>query len=206
MWDDAPAPRNDGQSNKVSRVTPEERRARFGQKPVTVLMTGLTGSGKTAIAAAVERKLFDAGRAVARLDGELIRRGLSSDLGYSVEDRSENLRRGAYLAHALNEAGVLCIASFVAPNEAVRQRVAATIGEDRFLVVHVATPIEVCRQRDTKGQYVKADAGELPNFPGVTAPYEPPAEPALRISAEQDDIDSCADQVIELLRSRGFIR
>lgn len=206
VWDDAAAPRNDGQATEVSQVTADERRARFGQKPVTVLLTGLTGSGKTAIAAAVERKLFDAGRAVTRIDGELIRRGLSSDLGYSAEDRSENLRRGAYLAHAINEAGMICIASFVAPSESVRQRVGNTIGADRYLVVHVATPIEVCRSRDTKGQYVKADAGELQNFPGVTAIYEPPTEPDLTISAENEDIETCAEQVLELLRSKGFIR
>jgi len=206
VWDDAPAPRGNGQPTEVSQVSSEERRARFGQKAVTVLLTGLTGSGKTAIAAAVERKLFDAGRAVTRVDGELIRRGLSSDLGYSVEDRSENLRRGAYLAHAINEAGIICIASFVAPNESVRQRVGTTIGPDRYLVVHVATPIEVCRSRDTKGQYLKADAGELQNFPGVTAIYEPPSNADLTISAEKDDIDACADQVIEMLRSKGYIR
>ena len=136
----------------------------------------------------------------------LVRRGLSSDLGYSVEDRSENLRRSAHLAHAINEAGMICIASFVAPGEAVRQRVGTTIGPDRYIVVHVATPIDVCRQRDTKGQYSKADAGELKSFPGVTAIYEPPTSPDLVINAESDSIETCADKLIEFLRSREFIR
>ncbi len=205
VWDDDPAAASNG-AVEASQVSSEERRARFGQKAVTVLLTGLTGSGKTAIGRALERKLFDAGRAVAMIDGEAVRRGLSSDLGYSVEDRSENLRRSAHLAHTLNEAGMICISTFVAPGESVRQRVGTTIGPDRYLVIHVATPIEVCRQRDTKGQYAKADAGELKNFPGVTAIYEPPVSPDLVISAESDSIDACADKVIELLRSKQFIR
>ncbi len=155
IWDDEQAAPGSDAAVEVSQVSSEERRARFGQKAVTVLLTGLTGSGKTAIGRAVERKLFEAGRAVAMIDGENLRRGLSSDLGYTVEDRSENLRRSAYLAHTLNEAGLICVASFVAPGEAIRQKVGTTIGPDRYLVVHVATPIEVCRERDTKGNTPK---------------------------------------------------
>lgn len=207
VWDDVPADENaDDSVTEASQVSSEERRSRFGQKSVTVLLTGLTGSGKTAIAVATERKLFDAGRAVTRIDGEQLRRGLSSELGYSAEDRSENLRRGAHLANALNDAGLVCIASFVSPNESVRQRVGNTIGRDRFLVVHVATPVEICRTRDTKGQYAKADSGELKNFPGVTAIYEPPTEPDLVLDAGKDSIDKCADAIIELLKSKQCIR
>lgn len=206
VWDDEPTDKAAETAKGVSQVSSEERRARFGQKAVTLLLTGLTGSGKTAIGRALERKLFDTGRAVAMIDGEAVRRGLSADLGYSVEDRSENLRRSAHLAHVLNEAGLICIASFVAPGEAVRQRVGTTIGPDRFLVIHVATPVEVCRKRDTKGQYAKADAGELKNFPGVTAIYEAPSSPDLVINAESDSIDDCAEKIMELLRTRQFIR
>ncbi|TVQ01503.1 MAG: sulfate adenylyltransferase subunit CysN [Planctomycetaceae bacterium] len=206
IWDDVPAAGEPVTSDEASLVTADERRARFGQKPVTVLLTGLTGSGKTAIAVATERKLFDAGRAVARIDGEQLRRGLSSELGYTAEDRSENLRRGAHLAASLNDAGLICLASFVAPNDAVRQRVGNTIGQQRFLVVHVATPLEVCRGRDTKGQYARADAGELPHFPGVTAPYEVPPEPDLVIDASQDSIDSCGDAILRMLSEKGYIR
>ncbi|MEM6980335.1 MAG: adenylyl-sulfate kinase, partial [Planctomycetota bacterium] len=180
--------------------------ARFGQSPATVLLTGLTGSGKTSIAKAVERKLFDSGRAVAVIDGEQVRRGLSRDLGFTAEDRSENLRRSGHLAQALNDAGLICLASLVAPVEDVRQKVAKLIGEDRFLVVHVATPIEVCRQRDSSGQYTKADAGDLPNFPGVTAEYEVPASPDLTVDASQQSIAQCADAVVELLRNKGFFK
>ncbi|MEM1067761.1 MAG: sulfate adenylyltransferase subunit CysN [Planctomycetota bacterium] len=190
----------------VSVVAPEERAARFGQQPATVLLTGLTGSGKTAIGQAVERKLFEQGRAVAMIDGENVRRGLSRDLGYTADDRSENLRRSAHLADTLNDAGLICIASFVAPEESVRQKVAQVIGEERFFVVHVSTPVDVCRERDTKGQYAKADAGELRNFPGVTAPYEAPESPDLKIDASEQSIDQAADAVIELLKQKNIVR
>jgi bifunctional enzyme CysN/CysC len=204
VWDDDIAERDSGA--RLSDVSAEERMARFGQKPVMLLLTGLTGSGKTAIGHAVERKLFDQGRAVAMIDGESVRRGLSRDLGYTAEDRSENLRRSAHLADTLCDAGLICLAAFVAPAEDVRQKVARLIGEDRFLVVHVATPVEVCRQRDTKGQYQQADEGELRNFPGVTASYEPPLNPDLVIDASQQSIEQCADAVIELLRAKQVIK
>jgi bifunctional enzyme CysN/CysC len=205
VWDDEVESGSDGDVD-ISSVESAEREARFGQKPATVLLTGLTGSGKTAIGHAVERKLFDAGRAVAVVDGESVRRGLSRDLGFTAADRSENLRRSGHLAHALNDAGLICIASFVAPAEDVRQKVGKLIGEDRFLVVHVGTPIEVCRERDTKGQYAKADAGELPNFPGVTADYEAPTNPDLTIDASEKSLEECADAVIQCLREKGFVK
>ncbi len=206
VWDDDLEAATAEGDTDVSSVSADERAARFGQKPVTVLLTGLTGSGKTSIATAVERKLFDAGRAVAVIDGERLRRGLSLDLNFTAEDRSENLRRGGHLAHTLNEAGLICMAAMVAPLEDVRQKVGKLIGEARFLVVHVATPLAVCRQRDAKGQYAKADAGELLNFPGVTAEYEAPAKPDLVVDPSQSSVNGCADAVIELLKARGFVK
>ncbi len=204
VWDDDIA--DQPQGKEISTVSSEERIARFGQKPTTVLLTGLTGSGKTAIGHAVERKLFEQGRAVGMIDGDSVRRGLSRDLGYTADDRSENLRRSAHLAGTLNDAGLICIAAYVAPSEEVRQKVAQLIGVDRYLVVHVATPVETCRQRDTKGQYEKADAGELRNFPGVTAEYEPPVNPDLVLNAADQSIDECADAVIEMLKSKQIIK
>ena len=204
VWDDEVSEQDD--PNDISAVSAEDRAARFGQQSATILLTGLTGSGKTAIGHAVERKLFDQGRAVAMIDGETVRRGLSRDLGFTAEDRSENLRRSGHLAHTLNDAGLICVASFVAPSEDVRQKVGNLIGKDRFLVVHVATPIEICRQRDTKGQYAKADAGELRNFPGVTASYEDPVEPDLTLDGSKQSVDACADKVIELLKAKSIIK
>jgi bifunctional enzyme CysN/CysC len=204
VWDDEA--QNDDNKTEFSAVSAEERSARFGQKSATVLLTGLTGSGKTSIGQAVERKLFEQGRAVAMIDGEKVRGGLTRDLGYTADDRSENLRRSGHLAHILNDAGLICLASFVAPSEDVRQKVGTLIGSDRFLVVHVATSLEVCRERDTKGQYKLADEGELPNFPGVTAKYEAPPNPDLVLNAAEQSIDTCADAVIELLRSKQIIK
>jgi bifunctional enzyme CysN/CysC len=186
-------------------VSMAEREARFGQKPATVLLTGLTGSGKTTIARAVERRLFDLGRAVVVLDGTAMRQGISKDLGFSSRERSENLRRSAEAAHLFNDAGVICLAAFVAPDEAVRQKAAERIGRDRFLVVHLAAPVDVCRQRDTDGHYTQADSGEIANFPGVSAAYEPPVNPDLVMPTHEWPVAKCVDAVIGLLESRGII-
>ncbi|MEP3478438.1 MAG: sulfate adenylyltransferase subunit CysN [Fuerstiella sp.] len=206
-WEEEMAVEEDlQQASDLSEVTSDEREARYGQKPATVLLTGLTSSGKTTIAKAVERKLFDSGRAVMVLDGQQVRRGLSKDLGFSFEERSENLRRSAHLANILNDAGIICVAAFVAPNATVRDKVAGVIGSDRFLTVHVDAPVELCRERDTNGQYADADAGKLKEFSGVTAPYEVPESPDLVLKTSEQSVTECADAVIDLLTSKGFLR
>lgn len=189
-----------------SDVTSDERHARFGQKPATVLLTGLTGTGKSTIARAVERMLFDRGRAVTVMDGELMRRGVNVDLGYSTEDRSENLRRSSHIAKLFNDAGLLCIAAFVAPSQSVRDRVADVIGRDRFLVVHCNADEPTRKERDTKGHYADALAGKMPNFPGVSAPYEAPENADLVLDTANQSVSQCADAVVALLTHRGFIR
>jgi bifunctional enzyme CysN/CysC len=188
-----------------SAVTAEEREARFGQKPATILLTGLTGAGKSTIAKALERKLFDLGRAVVVLDGQNMRLGISKDLGFTAAERSENLRRSVEVAKLFNDAGILCIGAFVAPDEEVRQKAAERVGRDRFLVVHLSAPLEVCRQRDTDGHYKLADTGELANFPGVSAPYEPPAKPDLVLPTHEWPVGKCVDAIVSLLDSRGVV-
>ncbi|MBM4011543.1 MAG: sulfate adenylyltransferase subunit CysN [Planctomycetes bacterium] len=188
-----------------SDVTAAERQARFGQKPATVLLTGLPGAGKSTIARAVERRLFDSGRAVVVLDGTAMRQGISRDLGFSARERSENLRRSVEVAHLFNDAGVICLAAFVAPDEEVRRKAAERIGRGRFLVVHLAAPVEICRTRDSDGHYAQADAGEIANFPGVSAPYEPPVNPDLVLPTHEWPAAKCVDAVIELLESRGMV-
>ena len=188
-----------------SGVSLEERQARFGQQPATVLFTGLAGSGKTSLAKAVERRLFDMGRAVTVLDGQNMRLGISRDLGFSAADRSENLRRSAEVARLLNDAGLICLASFVAPEEAVRQKVADRIGGERFLTIHLSAPVEVSRERDTQGIYARADAGEITNCPGVSAPYEPPANPDLVLPTHEKPFGECVDAVISLLEEKGIV-
>ncbi len=182
-----------------SRVSAEERLERFGHTPKTVLLTGLTGSGKTSIAYGLERRLFEAGKTVAVLDGENMRLGLSKDLGFTADERSENLRRAAEVAKLMNESGLICICSFVAPSAEVREKAKKVIGEDRFLEVHVSSPVELCRERDTKGHYAKADSGEIKNFPGVSAPYDEPESPDLKLEANKLSIDECVDRIVRLL-------
>ena len=189
----------------TSVVTSEERSARFGQKPVTVLLTGLSGAGKTTLAYATERKLFDLGRAATVLDGENLRRGISKDLGFTVHDRSENLRRGAEVARLMNDSGLICLAAFAAPQEEVRQKVAALIGQECFLVVHLDAPVEVCRERDQEGLYHLADAGEITNFPGVSAEYEVPAVADLVLATDELSVEECVDKLLALLGKKGII-
>jgi bifunctional enzyme CysN/CysC len=170
-----------------------------------VLLTGLAGAGKTTVAFALERRLFDHGRACCVLDGQNMRRGVSRDLRFTVDDRSENLRRSAEVARLLNEAGLICVAAFLAPQEDVRQKAAAVIGAEHFLVVHLSAPLDVCRQRDQEGLYAAADAGEIADFPGVSALYEVPKEPALVLPTHELPIDECVSRIMTLLAKRGFI-
>ncbi len=127
----------------------------------------------------------------------------SRDLGFTVDERSENLRRSAEVARLFNDAGLIVLAAFVAPDEGVRRKAADVIGRERFLVVHLDCPLEVCRQRDSDGHYARADAGELALFPGVTAPYEAPAAPDLVLRTHESSLDACANQVLKLLAERG---
>jgi bifunctional enzyme CysN/CysC len=202
-WDDEPAVAE--LENQAGDVTADERATRFGQKPVTVLFTGLPGSGKTSIARGVERKLFDAGHAAAVLDGTGMRQGISRDLGFSADERSENLRRSAEVAKLFNDVGLICLASFVAPDAAVREKVADRIGRDRFVVIHLAAPVEICRERDTSGRYAAADAGSIVDFPGVSAPYEPPANPDLVLPTHEWPLSKSIDAVMKLLADRGIL-
>jgi bifunctional enzyme CysN/CysC len=201
-WDDAAAESLIGEK---SNVTVEERTARFGQKPATVLLTGLTGAGKTTTAYALERRLFDMGRAAVVLDGQNLRRTINKDLGFTTEDRSENLRRSAEVARLFNDAGILCLAAFVAPEEAIRQKAADVVGRERFLVVHLDAPIEVCRKRDVDGHYPQADRGELTLFPGVSAPYEVPSKADLVLATDKLSVEECVERILRLLEEKEIL-
>jgi len=184
-------------STGIKPVTAQERQARLGQQPVTVLLTGLSGSGKSTIARGVERVLFDLGRTAVVLDGEQLRRGLTHDLGFSAEDRSENLRRAAHIARLLNDNGLICLAAMVAPSQSVRAKAADLIGNDNFLTVHVSAPIEVCRQRDPSGEYASG---------GAASNYEAPTAADLVLNTVELSIAACVEQVVELMRQRKIIR
>ena len=202
-WDDAPA--SESLHELPSQVTGDERAARFGQKPATLLLTGLTASGKRPLAQALERRLFELGRAVAVLDGQAMRLGISRDLGFTSEERSENLRRASEVAKLFCDNGLLCVASFVAPSAEVRARAAEVVGGDRFLLVYLDVPVEACRERETESMYAKADSGEIQNFPGVSAPYDVPESPDLVVRPHEEPLEKCVDQVISLLEERGFM-
>ena len=189
----------------VSRVGADERAARLGQRPVTVLLTGMARSGKTAIAHAVERKLFDLGGLATVLDGQSFRLGMSRDLGFSPAERSENIRRAAETARLINEAGLVCLTSFVAPEEAVRERARHAVGDDRFLEVFLTAPLAVLKDRDEDGLYAAAERGEAPHVPGVTEAFEAPGRPDLTLRTDAHGVDACAERIVELLREKGFI-
>ena len=201
-WDEAP---HGALVASTSAVTADERALRLGQSPVTVLFTGLSKSGKTAVARALERRLFDLGRLATVLDGQNFRLGMSRDLGFSADDRSENLRRAAETARLINDAGLICLTAFVVPHEGVRERMRESVGGDRFLEVFLTAPLEVLRSRDDEGLYAAAERGEIPSFPGVTATFEEPASPDLVMDTGELDVEICAERVLALLRARGFM-
>jgi bifunctional enzyme CysN/CysC len=186
---------------KGSSISAEARSARFEQEPATVLLTGLTGSGKGTIAYALERRLWSEGRNVTVLYGKNMRQGLSRDLGFSADDRSENLRRSAEVAKLLNDAGMICICAFVAPHAAVREKVRALIGPERFIEVFVSAPLEVCKERD----HARADAGEARTLSSLSSGYEPPASPDLVLPTDQISIEESVQRLVRLLEARGII-
>ncbi len=185
-----------------SQVTSDERAARLAHAPLTVLITGLNGSGKTTIAYALERRLFDMGIAVSVLDGMQARHNISKGLGFTSAERSENLRRGMDVARYMNEAGLVCICAFVAPSAAVRERARQAIGPERFIEVHVHADDAVCRSRDTLGMYAKADAGEIPDFPGVSAPYDVPAHPDVTLDTGTLAVGECVERIVPVVLQR----
>ncbi len=188
-----------------SLVAPAEREKRYGHVPVTVLLVGLTGSGKSRIAYGLERRLWDEGMAVNVLYGQNMRQGLNRDLGFTADDRSENLRRSAEVAKLMNEAGITTIAAFVAPHEAVREKVKELIGRDRVLEIYCTAPMDVLRSRDQSGAYRLADEGKIAQMPGVTAAFEEPKSPDLVLQTDQINVDESVDRIVALMKSKGYL-
>ena len=171
-------------------------------KPIVLWLTGLSGAGKTSLALATRDKLNAAGRSAFVLDGDALRAGLCSDLGFSPQDRAENIRRAGEVARLMVDAGLIVIASFISPERQQRERVRARFAPGEFHEVHVSTPLAVCEQRDPKGLYRLARQGVIAQFTGVSAPYEPPLAPELAIDTPARDVDECArrlaDYVLEM--------
>jgi bifunctional enzyme CysN/CysC len=190
---------------EASLVTPAQRAAVLRQQPATLWLTGLSGSGKSSIARTLEKRLADAGHAAYVLDGDNVRHGLSRDLGFSAEDRSENIRRVGEVCRLFNDAGLIAITAFISPYRRDRELAREAVGAARFVEVFVDAPLAVCEQRDPKGLYRKARAGEIASFTGVSAPYEPPADPGLRLDTSAGTVDDAVNAILAELRRRGWL-
>ncbi len=186
-------------------VTKEERAARYGQRPATIMFIGVSGSGKSTLAHGLERRLFDKGRVSTVLDGKTMRLGISKDLTYDAEGRAENLRRSAHIAKFLNDSGVICCASFVAPNADSREHALSVIGKGNCYLVFCNPPIEVCVQRDPSGLYAAAEGSNSINIPGLSFPYTPPEAIHLELDTEALSIEECLDRVITLMGQEKII-
>jgi bifunctional enzyme CysN/CysC len=189
-----------------SLVSADDRKDILGQRGVTIWLTGLSASGKSTIAVQLEQQLIAQGRLCYILDGDNVRHGLNRDLGFSMEDRKENIRRIAEVAALMNEAGVIVISSFISPYRLDRQSARDVIGEESFIEAYVQASLEVCEQRDPKGLYVKARSGEIPQFTGISDPYEEPENAEITLLTEELTPDDAARIVIEELQGRGIIR
>ncbi len=177
--------------------------AQKGQKPFVLWFTGLSASGKSTVANLVAQRLFVSGKHLYSLDGDNLRHGLCNDLGFAESDRAENIRRAAEVACLMVDAGLIVLASFITPYEADRRSIRDRFEADEFLEIYVKTPIEVCAERDFKGLYKKAFAGELPNFTGVTAPFEEPVNPEITLDGTMTP-EGLSDQVIAFLQAKGL--
>jgi adenylylsulfate kinase len=193
--------------NVVRHRVTVDRAARIrisGNKSAVLWFTGLSGSGKSTIANALEARLNAAGRLSYLLDGDNVRLGLNSDLGFSEDDRKENNRRVAHVAQLLWDANVLTLVSFISPFRKERDSARKLIGSD-FIEIYVAAPIAECEKRDPKGLYVKARKGEIAQFTGITSPYEPPEDPELILHTESESVEQAVDRIVDYLRARGYL-
>ncbi|MFW6051561.1 MAG: adenylyl-sulfate kinase [Myxococcota bacterium] len=186
-------------------VSREDRRRVHGHRGAALWLTGLSGSGKSTLAHRVERLLLDRGCFAYVLDGDNVRHGLNRDLTFSPDDRAENIRRVGEVARLFADAGALVLTAFISPYREDRARVRASMPEGDFVEVHVAAPLEVCEQRDPKGLYRKARAGEITDFTGIGAPYEPPEAAEITVDTSRDDADGCARHVIDWLDRHGYL-
>lgn len=189
-----------------SLVSRAEREARNGHRSVILWFTGLSGAGKSTLAHAVERRLYERHCSTFVFDGDNVRHGLCSDLGFSPQDREENIRRVGEMAKLFTEAGVIAITAFISPFRADRERVRALVAPGDFIEVYCRCPVEVCEQRDVKGLYAKARQGLIPEFTGISSPYEAPLNPELSLDTGVLGLEVCVEQVLDYLTQQQVIR
>lgn len=186
-------------------VTRDARQRLNRHRSVVVWLTGLSGSGKSTLAHAVEEKLHELGCSTFVLDGDNVRHGLCGDLGFSDDDRKENIRRVGEMAKLFAEAGVIALSAFISPFRTDRRRVRQLFGPEDFVEVYCRCSLEVCEARDVKGMYRRARAGEIRDFTGISSPYEEPDNPELVVDTGRLTLDQCVDQVISCLHGRGVL-
>jgi adenylylsulfate kinase len=196
---------NENLVRQGTTINREQRIPISGQKSAVIWFTGLSGSGKSTVANALEVRLNQAGKLSYLLDGDNVRLGLCSDLGFSDLDRKENIRRVAHVAKLLYEANVLTLVSFISPFRHERDLARNLIGID-FLEIFVSTPLEICEKRDSKGLYSRARKGEIPLFTGISSPYEPPEHPDLTLYSHQESLEDSVDRIMALLNERHYLR
>ena len=188
-------------------ITKADRERQNGHKGVCIWYTGLSGSGKSTIAREVEKKLFEMGVKTYVLDGDNVRHGLNKNLGFSPEDRTENIRRIGEVAKLFVDAGMVVMTAFISPYKADRDQVRNILEDGEFVEVYVEADLETCEERDPKGLYKKARAGEIKEFTGISAPYEAPENPELVVNTtEETDVEKNAQKVIDYLISKGYIK
>lgn len=176
-----------------------DKEALLGQRGVMLWLTGLSGSGKSTLAIALERELHRRGLLCRILDGDNIRSGINNNLGFSAEDRVENIRRIAEVGKLFVDTGIITIAAFISPTNELRQMASRIIGADSFLEVYVSTPLEECEKRDVKGLYAKARRGEIKNFTGISAPFEAPVHPALSLDTSKLTLEEAVEALLHLI-------
>lgn len=190
-----------------TRISREDRESSRGHRGAVLWFTGLSGSGKSTLASRLEERLYDEGYSTYILDGDNVRHGLNRDLGFAPEDRTENIRRVGEVAKLFADAGVLVSTAFISPYREDRDQVRTILEREMdFVEIFVSCPLEVCEERDPKGLYKKARAGEIKGFTGIDAPYEAPETPELVIETHRMDPDESVDAILEWLEARGYIR
>ena len=186
-------------------LTREDRERLHGHKGAVIWCTGLSASGKSTIARHLEKQLYNLGCSTYVFDGDNVRHGLCSDLGFSPEDREENIRRIGEMVNLYVDAGIIAIAAFISPYRKDRESIRELVGKDRFTEIYIECPVDVCAARDKKGIYEKARSGIIKEFTGISSPYEPPENPDLVIRSDQEDPMEASRQVLDLLKERQII-
>lgn len=186
------------------KIKRSDRERLMEQRGVTLWFTGLSGAGKSTLAVATEEALYEQGYLTYILDGDNIRSGINSNLGFSPEDRTENIRRIAEIAKLYRDTGIINLTAFISPYREDRQ-LARRLADGDFIEVHVDAPLDICEERDPKGLYKKARSGEIKDFTGIDAPYEAPEKPEIYVNSDEQSIAECVEQVMEYLKHHAFL-